>query len=300
MNAPLQIYSYGAYSHAVDDALPDLKTAVQQACGKSFRRIGRFIQLALIGAARCRGIHMLPDDTAVYLSSARGDLELTLEIMTSLFRDGQTPKPLAFVNTVSNAACFYVAQLLELQSRSNFVCNPTLAFESALQLAMLDVQTGRTASALVGSTDIATTPLAEHRQRVQVPPDTIMGEGSHWLWLGSRNSASPLLGELHTAQHFTDREQLFAWLDAQAFDRENCAFAAGQWLSDADHDAIRSHARISSEFNYRATLPHYGSHSGAALGAFLTSAHPSQWLLHVNSDGGQRYSAMLVKRAKAA
>ncbi len=54
--------------------------------------------------------------------------------MATLFRDGGTPKPLSFVNTVSNAACYYVARALKLQSRSNFVCNRHLAFESVLQL----------------------------------------------------------------------------------------------------------------------------------------------------------------------
>ena len=69
-------------------------------------------------------------------------MSATLEIMTQLFRDGQTPKPLNFVNTVSNAACFYLAQHLSLQARSNFVCNRYFAFESVLQLAALDLAMG--------------------------------------------------------------------------------------------------------------------------------------------------------------
>ena len=89
-----QIYAVGGHYHAVSEPLPELKALTQAATGKAFRRIGRFIQLALIGAARCAGQQVLPKETAVYFSSGRGDLEVTLEIMTQLFRDGQTPKPL--------------------------------------------------------------------------------------------------------------------------------------------------------------------------------------------------------------
>jgi 3-oxoacyl-(acyl-carrier-protein) synthase len=151
----------------------------------------------LIAAARCAQARTLPSDTAVYFASGRGDLETTVEIMTQLFREGQTPKPLGFVNTVSNAACFYVAQLLGLQSRSNYVCNRYFAFESALQLAVLDLQCGAVTSALVASIDVTTAPVHEHRQRLGLRATAALAEGSHCVWLGPSNAQRPRLGELH-------------------------------------------------------------------------------------------------------
>jgi len=52
---PVWIRASGDYCAAVDDPLPPLKALVQQLLGVRVRRIGRFIQLALIGAARCVG-----------------------------------------------------------------------------------------------------------------------------------------------------------------------------------------------------------------------------------------------------
>ena len=295
-NTTLHIYASGDHYHDVAEPLPDLKALTQATTGRAMRRIGRFIQLAMIGAARCAQANSIPSSTAVYFSSARGDLELTVDIMTQLFRDGQTPKPLGFVNTVSNAACFYVAQLLALKSQSNFVCNRYFAFESVLQLAALDLSLGKVDSALVGSLDIATAPLSEHRQRLQLSSDTIMGEGSHWLWLGTVRTDRPRIGELLEVRHFTDRESLLTWAQQHAFSTNHCALSRGQFLSDHDFKTIQSSTGVTAHFEYRANRAYYDSHSGAVISEFLRSDAAATELLHINSDVDGRYSVLVVKR----
>jgi hypothetical protein len=290
-----QIYAVGDHYHAVDDVLPELKALTQASTGKVFRRIGRFIQLALIGSSRCAGQHKLPQDTAVYFASGRGDLELTLEIMARLYVDAQAPKPLSFVNTVSNAACFYLAKNLDLQARSNFVCNRYFAFESVLQLAALDLTLGRADSALVGSVDIATAPLPEHRRRLGVPANTPIGEASHWLWLGPITGTRPRLGELSAARHFVDRNELLSWMSQQQWSSGQCLLSAGQFLPDDDFAFIQKASGLSQVFEYRHERAWYDSQSGAVVSAFLNAATREQTLLHINSDGGQRYSVMLLR-----
>lgn len=291
-----QIYAAGDHYHAVGDSLPELKALTQATTGKAFRRIGRFIQLALIGASRCILGKKLPPDTAVYFASGRGDLELTLEIMTQLYREAQVPKPLNFVNTVSNAACFYLARHLGLQSRSNFVCNRYFAFESVLQLAALDLSLGIVDSALVGSVDIVTAPLQDHRQRLQLPTDTSMAEGSHWLWLGTANDSRPRIGELTAIQHFVDRDALLSWIKQQNLADEQCRIAAGQFMRAEDFAQIQTATGLQSVFDYRTQRGYYDSHSAAVINEFLSSAVSATALLHINADSEQRYSAMLVKR----
>lgn len=290
-----QIYATGDHYHAVSDTLPELKALTQQATGKAFRRIGRFIQLALIGASHCVLGKPLAPDTGVYFASGRGDLELTLEIMTQLFREAQTPKPLSFVNTVSNAACFYLAQHLGLQARSNFVCNRYFAFESVLQLAALDLELGVVNSALVGSVDIATAPLAEHRQRLHLSPDTLMGEGSHWLWLGPIDHNRPHLGEVIAVQHCVDRNELMEWIKQQNLSNEQCQIAAGQFLQADDFVQIQGACGLHQSFAC-AARGYYDSHSGAIINEFLTGATQMNYLLHINADAEQRFSAILLQR----
>src|SRR5262245_23108268 len=120
-NIDVVLRAHGDYCAAVDDALPDLRTLAKEATGGHVRRVGRFIQLALIGACRCTGDAKPAPDTAVYIASRRGDLEVTIEVMEQVFRDGQQPKPLSFINTVSNAACYYVARHFGLHGRSCFI-----------------------------------------------------------------------------------------------------------------------------------------------------------------------------------
>lgn len=288
-----QIYAIGEHYQAAGEPLPDLKALTQAATGKAFRRIGRFIQLALIGASRCAQHQSLPRDTAVYFASGRGDLELTLDIMTQLFREGNAPKPLSFVNTVSNAACFYLAQHLGLQSRSNFVCNRYVAFESVLQLALLDLQLGNVDSALVGSVDIATSPLSEHRQRLHLLPDTPVGEGSHWLWLGPPNPQRPRVGDVIAAQHLVDRDALMNWMRQQKFDAR-CRIAAGQFMQPKDFAAIQAISGLQT-FTVDTQRGYYDSHSGAVICDFLRQRPGGGELLHINADETGRYSIVWMR-----
>jgi len=294
MSAPIQIYASGDHYHPVSEALPDLKELTQQVTGKSFRRIGRFIQLAMIGAARCTNLSV-PKESAVYLSSGRGDLELTVEIMTELFARAQTPKPLGFVNTVSNAACFYVAQLLGLQSRSNYVCNRYFAFESVLQLARNDLMMGNVNSALIGSIDVCTHPLTDHRQRLHLSPHTEMGEGSHWLWLGTEDINRPALGELVDTRHFNHRDELLQWTRTQSI--ASLALSRGQFVGDQDWQFIVSHIDHAAIFDYRSNRGWYDSHSGAVIGDFFRSADVATSLLHINADDCGRFNAIFVKHS---
>jgi hypothetical protein len=289
----VQIYASGDHYHPAQDALPDLKELTQQVTGKSFRRIGRFIQLAMVGAARCTNMSV-PKETAVYLSSGRGDLELTVDIMTELFVRSQTPKPLAFVNTVSNAACFYVAQLLGLQSRSNYVCNLYFAFESVLQLAATDVLLGNLTSALVGSIDVATQPLNDHRQRLKLAPHRQVGEGTHWLWLGVPDNNKPRLGDLIAIEHFCNRDLMLDWIKQKQPD--NPALSFGQHIRPEHEHQLLSLLNHKLIFDYRKGRAYYDSQSGAAISEFLRSDCPSRTLLHINADGAGRYIVMLVNR----
>jgi hypothetical protein len=290
-----QIFAAGDCVHTVSEPLPDLKALTQESTGRAIRRVGRFIQMALIGASRCVP-GKLPADTAVYLTSGRGDLDLTLEIMTQLFRQAQTPKPLAFVNTVSNAACFYLAQHFGLQTRSNFVCSRRFAFENALELAALDLTLGNTSCALVGSVDIATAPLAEHRQRSGLAPDTPLGEGSHWLWLGQPDATRPTLGELLAVEQFVDRASLLAWITSRRIDAQQCQLASGQFLTRDDLEFIRATSGLQHSSDYRDERAYYDSHSGAAIGHFLRRESAFAQMLHVNADDAGRYCALWVKR----
>lgn len=288
----LYINACGDYVERIDGdaSATDLKPLVAEAVGAPMRRIGRFIQLALIGVGRCARQVELPKDAAVYLGSGRGDLEVTIDVMQSLLRDGQAPRPLSFINTVSNAACFYVAQGLKLMGRSSFVCNRYFAFETMLQLAALDLNCGGVEPALVGTVDVVVPPLAEHRIRLGLGSTTPVADASHWLLLHTK-PAMTTLGRLIAAEHFVDATALRAWLANRPIER-SWHLATGQFMPPAEANEWQRELGLET-FDYRATRAHYDSQSGAAIGEFLRGCTGA--LLHLNRDPTGRYSAFVVR-----
>jgi hypothetical protein len=286
------IHAHGDHYVAVDDAPPDLRTLAKEATGSHVRRVGRFIQLALIGACRCAGGARPPPETAVYLASRRGDIEMTAEVMEHVFRDAQQPKPLTFINTVSNAACFYVARHFGLHGRSCFVGGANFSFETALQLALVDLQMGIARTALVGCVEIAATPLEVHRRRLGVAPDAPIGEASHWLWLDSGKRPGSVV---RAVEFFADRERLRSWIAGQQLDPAQTTLAPGQFLSEADASWLERECELTRRFDYRTGRAYYDCQSGAAIGAFLREEN-AEVMLHLNGDGDGRYCAMLARR----
>lgn len=297
--AEIIIRARGDYYGVIDGEPPDVRELSKRTLGKQVRRVGRFIQLALIGAARCVGADAPPAHTAIYMSSRRGDLETNIEVLEHLFAHRQAPKPLSFINTVSNASCYYVARHFGLHGRSCFLTGVCFSFETALQTALLDMEAGLVRSALVGGLDTVTTPVAVDRKRLGLSGDAPMAEASHWLWL---EAGAPASGDtvLDAAEAFADRAALIAWLIARGLDPARTLFAAGQFLTPGDAAAIQSEARLTRVFAYREGLAYYDGQAGAALGAFKHARDlDGCTMAHINGDAEGRYAVFVARRVSA-
>lgn len=297
----MRILAQGHYSAAIHgEPLPELKEAVKAATGQHVRRINRFIQLSLIGAGRCLQGRTLSADTAVHLTSGRGDLELTLDILAAMYEQGQPPKPLHFVNTVSNSACFYVAKAFGLQGRSQFATRRFAPLQSALQLAALDLQTG-VDTVLLGCVDIATLPLDEHRERIGVAPDTRVGEGSHWLLLAAGETQAGDIGHISAVHTLDKKTDLADWLAARTVIGP-LALGLGQYLNREQRDHLLNSVQQAlpdtalQVFNPEAQHPWYDSQTGHVLCRFLEQSETRQLLL-IDTDDSGRLSLMQVERA---
>lgn len=293
----MKIIAYGeCYKDVVAQQLPMLKPEVKAATGQSFRRISRFIQFSLIAVARCVAGRSLPKNTALYLTSGQGDLTVAIDVLEKLYQQGEPPMPLGFINTLSNSACFYVAQYLGLQGSSNFVSSQYFSFERILRLALLDYNNKKVQSALVGSVDVCVAPLSQHRERMAVEADIELGEASHYLLLGdvaSNERVEPHLGELLKVEHCIDWQELLFKLNALEVN-EAWYLAAGQFLSAAALEQLQAATGISEQFEYRNQLAFYNTQMAAVFGKFF-SACPGKTLLHVNGDKDGRYCFFVIK-----
>lgn len=286
----VSIRAWGDYYALVEDTPPDLRALTKEATGKPVRRVGRFIQLSLIGACRCVGAASLPADTAVYLGSRGGDLEVTIEVMKELFRDAQPPKPLSFINTVSNAGCFYVARHFGLHGRSCFLANSYFSFETALQLALLDLESGVARSALVGGVDHVSEPLSVHRQRLRLAADAPVAEASHWVWLQAGDEGA---ARVRAMDFFQSRDALMAWARSQNLPASTL-FARGQYLDRAQADSIAKGLGLARRLDEASERAHYGCQAAGVLSDFMRAG--GEALLHVSADANGGYAAMLAAK----
>ena len=291
----MKILATGSYCGTVDNEPPLLKTLVEAATGSAVRRIGRFIQLALIGAGRCLKPGTAPAGTGVYLASGRGDLEVTLTVLRDIFERHEAPMPLNFINTVSNSACYYLARTLQINGPSAFTTSRYSPFETALRLAWLDFARGIPA-ALVGAVDVCVPPVSEHRQRIGVGADVTVGEASHWLLLAPLADATPALGQIPMVKSFPDDARLSAWLAAQRPQAADTVLAVGQHLEPASLEVLRAASGITAVFDYRSRLPYFDSQTAAAVGSFLSQPGKSR-MVHIDGDPSGRFAVMVVERA---
>jgi hypothetical protein len=287
----MYIVGIGAYSDTIDGDVPILKQRVRQAIGKDVRRVGRFIQLALIGAGQAG--RDAPVDTAVYLSSGLGDMGAMTEVMNTIFEQKRAPRPLSFINTVSNAACFYVSQSLALEAASSFISSQHFPLESALQCAMIDADAGRIHSALLGVVDAVVEPLSVQCSRLCLPEGTVLAEASNWLQLRTTPGEQAILGAIDEVRYFSSQSALRDWLPQVATERVTTLGLGPQmrverqdWESDTGFTLWETPA-----------IGYLGCTSAVTICDFLSRGQGL--MIHLNRDPLGRYAAIVVQRKSA-
>lgn len=292
----MHIIATGSYCCEVPAEPPPLKSLAREATGFSARRIGRFVQLALVGAGRCVNGLTLPTETATYFTSGRGDLEVTIDVLEQICEQGRPPAPFAFINTVGNSACFHVAKSFGLSGRSLFVTSRHAPLESALRLAALDMAHDGVKTALVGSADMCTSPLAAHRARIGVAAATPVGEGSHWFLIAADEHAGTPLGAVRSVRSFADDADLLRHLRRRSVDPDDAVLAGGQHLHPERLEPFRAATGIGEVFNYRHGLPWYDSQTGHGIHQFLATP-AARTLVHIDGDPSGRTTLIVIDAA---
>jgi hypothetical protein len=228
------------YLHPVRDgeALPSLDSALREVCREHFRRIDRFIQLALLGSGRCAQGHALAPDCGLYLGSGLGPMVNNIACQEQLLREHELPTPFSFINTLGNSAGYYVAKNLGLGGQNLFVSRRGASFAAVLEAALVDLESGAVSQALAGVVEEATEPFAEHRRRQGLAPGTPVAEGSHWLLLEKDAATGHVLERSHAAQHTAPTKPAF-FHDSIAAAAVTESLLRGEDCVLADGDAVR-------------------------------------------------------------
>lgn len=303
----LDILACGHYysAVAVDQPLPDLRAAVNDACRERPRRIDRYAQLALLGSARCMAGRQPSADTGLYVGSRFASLSNTIEMHRHMIGAGEIPKPAHFINSLSNSAGYYVARNLQLNDRNLFVSRTDASLIAALQLAQLDLRSAAITEALVGVVDETVLPSAEHCRRLGVAVDTPLGEGSHWLQLtlASAANAQYRLGQLDQIHTLADEQALQQWLQLMA--TEASAQICAELQLYATPLTRRQHGHCLQSYSlYDPGLNYYPAVAAGALLEFIRAVDtttikntsPEKTLLCVIADSDSRFHVVRARR----
>jgi hypothetical protein len=228
----MKLVSHYSLFYTVDAKQPellDLKPLITPwTSGQRLRRVDRYIELCVAGGLNCVNGRPLAADTGVYLSTRCGAVTTSARVMETIVGNRDMPKPLHFINTLGNSACFYLTQLLHTTGNTLVISQEHLSFEAALVHAWLDLQQGRVSRALVGGIDEVALPLELHSQRLEVDYANAQNfsEGSHWLLLEPVNSDAGNEPQLTLGQpeYFSDLSHLHIWLTQQMPTQIQCCF----------------------------------------------------------------------------
>jgi hypothetical protein len=279
------IHAVGIHN-TVPQTLPDLKSELKALSGKVYRRIDHFIQLAIIGAHKTAAGRQLSGETALYMTSGQGNVAVFQRVREQRHIHKMLPKPVDFINLLSNSAGFYVASHLGLRGKNLFLNHHRFPVQMTLLAAWNDLNLGKQEAVLVGGIDewIERQELA--KKLLGVSEATQLGEGSNWMLLSSDREGAMARFELEPKS-----------LERSALEARIGTLEAGSRIAFSSRFTAEEIADIMAlnpeceRYEYEATCGYYETLPLYAMNRFLTETEGM--LLHVDVSDG-RYMLMSV------
>ncbi len=204
----IYIHRIGGYNAVPGEERPDIKAALKTATGRVFRRTDRYIQLSMLGAHQIA--ENIESDTALFMSSGEGNLSVFNRLRDQQYIDHQPPRPVDFINSLSNTAGFYVAQYLNLSGKNLFLSHHGFPVQMALLLAENDLKLKKQKQILLGGVDELLEPVAYTKKFLGVCDDTVLGEGSNWLSVSAQEEGA--LASIETQPEEMDRDAVIDFI----------------------------------------------------------------------------------------
>lgn len=164
----------------------DVKMLCREVAAKFVRRTDRFIQLGILGVEQIQRKQTINENTALYLTSGQGNISVFKRLCDYRFIEKSPPKPVDFINSLSNTAGFYISQFLCLNSKNNNLYHHGFAVEMALILADCDLNLQKETQVLVGGVDQLFEPAQTAKRYLGLRSDVKLGEGSNWMLLNNK------------------------------------------------------------------------------------------------------------------
>ncbi|MGF1904530.1 hypothetical protein [Aliivibrio salmonicida] len=167
----------------------DTKVECKKVASGYVRRTDRFIQLGLLGASGLLkekdGIELggIDKNTAVFMVSGQGNLAVFNRLCHQRYIEEMPPKPVDFINSLSNTAGFYIAKYLGLESKNLNLAQQGFVVENALLLVHANLKLGKETQVLLGGIDEKPENNTLPHAYLDLPIHQAIGEGANWMLL---------------------------------------------------------------------------------------------------------------------
>ena len=286
----MYIHSASAFTGEANADINFLKDEIRRYTQENFRRVNRFILLALLGALQCVHQQPLEAATAVYLTTEDGNLGETADVLDEIYTSRSLPKPIGFINTMSNTAAFYLARNLGIRGRNITVSSQHLSFERGLELLKVDFAGGAERSALIGGVDESS--LSRMNRKEQAGRGWRMVDGSGWFYVKPEKEGA--CGAFTEIMSFRDGPSCMRWIrERERSPAEVVSF--GALISDDEATVLRETLRPAAEFDYLRDYGYSGSATACGVSLFVR-LFQAKTLLHINRDQRGNYAVIELER----
>lgn len=269
------------------DTINELNAEVRQQTGIHFRRVNRFILMAIYGAHRCVNQRDMDKATAVWLTTENGTVGDTEKGLGQLFEQGIYPKPYNFINTMTNTAAFYIAQSLGLHSPNITLSCKEFAFERGLTLARADLKRRAATGFLIGGVDEAVFSPKNLKSRF----GSNLKDGSAWLYISIEKDQA--IGTIRDVRYFASEKEAAVWLTASGLP-ENSILAFGVRISAEEQLAWQERIPQAKRYDHISLHGYFDSASAACVGLFFNE-FKNKKCLHVNRDSHGHYMIVIAE-----
>ncbi len=281
------IHAIGRHNSLQEHTTSDLTLELKELSGKVYRRTDHFIQLAILGAHKACSGRQLDKQTGLIITSGQGNIEVFQKICHQRHINKMLPRPVDFINLLSNAAGFYVAAHLSLQGTNHFVSHHHFPVQMALLSALSTIEQQQDMAMLVGGVDAWHPDRQLHQKLLGRNLQSIPGEGSNWMLLTKQPGDSR--GEIRLTLPYLDATGLNHLLNKQA---SGVFLSFSKKISEKHRaEIINSHAQC-LHYWYEETCGTYETLPMYVLNSFLATEQGT--MIHIDKHDEQ-YMVMSVK-----
>jgi hypothetical protein len=294
------IAAAGSYFSELSDKqeqAPDIKQLLVESGEPWTRRTSRLTDLALLGASRAlQGRADLSPSCAIVLGSDQSGRCDTAKMLAAILERGEAPMPFDFINVSNNMAGYYVARRYRLQGANLAVSRRGSAFESAMEVALQQLESKAVPLVLLGSVDESCRPLSSplSSRGSVLQQDTVAGaEGSSWFLLLGPDAADECGAWIEYHHHFADWARVAAYLD-QIDDLPGTTLIASERISQKVRETSFIEARL-----WLAGAEHCPSGSAHALVSALEDWDGGSTALYIHGDDEAGYLLLQIEKNPA-